>query len=130
MTKKQRTWLWIGAGAAVLLAGGVAYAQMHKPAVPAGTLPAGSITPVASFSKGQKYTFAAPTPAGITAASDLATALTNAGWSSVTVPYFGGAGTVPAGFTAVSANGYIATGTWGGADGTSVPSGVVAAATP
>lgn len=130
MRKSTRTWLWIGGGAAVLLMGGVAYAKMHAaPAAPSGTLPAGSVTPTTSFMKGLKYTIASTVPAGITDVASLTAALTSAGWSNVTVPYFAGSGNIPAGFEANSGT-YVATGTWGGADNTPVPTGVVAAATP
>lgn len=131
MKKSTKTLLIVGGAVGVIAIGSYAYAQAHKPAaVPAGTLPAGSITPTASFATGQKYTFAAPIPAGITDTGTLANALAAAGWTNVTIPYFMGNGAVPAGFPQLGANGYIAIGTWNGASGAAVPTGVVAAATP
>jgi hypothetical protein len=133
MKKSTKTLLWVGGAIGIVAIGGYAYAQAHKPAttsVPAGTLPAGSITPTASFATGQKYTFAAQIPAGITSSTSLQAALASAGWSNVTVPYYGGTGSAPAGFPQLGPAGYIATGTWNGTNGAAVPTGVVAAATP
>ena len=131
MKKSTKTLLIVGGAIGVVAIGGYAYAQAHKPAaVPAGALPAGSVTPVSSFTQGQKYTFAAQIPAGVTSSPLLATALASAGWTNVTVPYFAGGGAVPAGFPQLGPLGYVAVGTWTGATGTAVPSGVVAAATP
>ena len=131
MKKSTKTLLLVGGAVGIVAIGGYAYAQAHKPAaVPAGALPAGSITPTASFATGQKYTFAAQIPAGITSSATLQAALASAGWTNVTVPYYGGAGSVPAGFPQLGAAGYIATGTWNGTNGAAVPTGVVAAATP
>jgi hypothetical protein len=116
-------------GAAV---GGVVWYQKAyaAPAVPTNPLPAGSITPVTSFTNGTKYTFLAQIPTGVSDSTTLTNALTAAGWTNVNVLYFMGTGTIPAGFPAIATNGYAASGTWNGTSGAGVPAGVVAAATP
>ena len=131
MKKSTKTLLILGGAVGVLAIGGYAYAQAHKPAVvPAGALPSGSVTPVASFTQGQKYTFAAQAPAAETTSSAVLHDLTQGPWSNITILYFGGSGTIPPGFPPVAGNGYIASATFTGPSGTAVPSGVVAAATP
>lgn len=131
MKKSTKKLLIVGAAAGVLVGGVVWYRKAYAaPAVPSGQLQPGSITPVTSFQQGTKYTFAAQTPSAVADTSALTAALQASGWSNVNVVYFGGTGTIPAGFPAVAANGYIATGTWTGTSGTAVPNGVVAAATP
>jgi hypothetical protein len=117
-------------GAVAAVVGGVLWYKKAYPAVPVAQLQPGSFTPVATFTSGQKYTFAALAPSAIANQAALADALKAAGWINVEVKYFGGSGTVPAGFPRVADNGYIATGTWNGSSGTAVPNGVVAAATP
>jgi len=127
MKKSTRNWLIAGGAAAV--AGGVGYYfyVKSKPAVPVAQLTPG--TPVTTFTTGTKYAFVAPTPAGITDAASLTTALQGAGWANVAVPFFNGAGVNPIVGAPVSAGGYGATGVWNGANGTAVPSGVVAVVT-
>jgi hypothetical protein len=131
LKKSTQKWLLMGAAAAAIVGGAFYYEKYGKKAAaaPAGTLPAGSVVPVASFSPGQKYTIAAPVPATITSSAGLSDALKNAGWANVTVLWFQGAGSLPAGFEG-NATSYVAEGTWNGAAGTPVPSGVLAAATP
>ena len=126
MKKSTRNWLLAGGAAAVVIGGGYYLYKRNQPAVPAGQLTAG--TPVTTFTNGQKYTIAAPTPQGITTQADLANALISAGWNSTpTILLFNGQGAAPAGFpTQIAANGYIAQGVWGGASGSAVPAGVVA----
>jgi hypothetical protein len=128
--KRNTRNLLIGGAVVAAAVGGVVWYKKAYPATTPGSLPAGSITPVTSFMKGQKYTFAAQTPGGIADTAALTAALAAAGWTNVNVVYFGGTGTIPAGFPQVAANGYIATGVWNGASGSAVPNAVVAAATP
>jgi hypothetical protein len=126
MTKKQKMYLGGGVLAAVAI-GGI-YLATKKPiaAVPTPALPSG--TPVASFVPGQTYTFVAVLPMGIADAAALAASLKAAGWSGVSVLYFGptAAGAVPAPLQA-NTTGYAASGTWNGV-ATPVPTGVIAVA--
>jgi hypothetical protein len=129
--KRSTKHLLIGGAVVAGLVGGVVWYKKAyaAPAVPT-SLPPGSITPVATFASGQKYTFVAQTPTGISDTTALTAALANVGWSNVNVVYFAGSGNIPTGFPTVASNGYIATGTWNGASNAPVPAGVVAAATP
>jgi hypothetical protein len=148
--RKRTKWIVGGVAVAAVL-GGIVYYEKNKTAAAAvpSSLPAGSVTPVTTFTKGQKYTFAAPltadangnlvvfdannNPVILTASTGSGALVANLqalGWANVVVPFFMGQGSAPAGFPAVAANGYIATGTWTGASGTPVPTGVLAAATP
>lgn len=91
---------------------------------PAAAAPS-SLTPVATLTTGQVYTFYGAVPAGVASSQDLATALGASGWSGVSVPYFNGQGTLP---TGMAATGFIATGTWNGPNGLSVQPGYVCVA--
>lgn len=141
MKKSTKTLLWVGGVLGLATVAGVAYAQAHKPAsaVPAGNLPPGTFAPTASFTNGQKYTFAAVVPV-VPDPNDktkqvpadqtvLVAMLQDAGWTNVTISWYMGAGTIPGGFEG-NASSYVATATWTGKTGTAVPANVVALATP
>jgi len=130
---KKTTLMWVGgATIAALAVGGVAYAmQKPKQAVPSSA-PGGQLLPTTSFSTGKSYGFAAQIDSSIKTAADLVAALQSAGWSNVNVLFFGPtAGGVapvnpPFAVPGPAASAYVASGTWNGAEGTSVPAGVVA----
>lgn len=121
MTKKTKMWLLGGAVAAAAVGGGVYYyTKKHPPQTPANA----QLLPVNTFTKGKSYQFAAMLPSGISDTSALEAALVSAGWTNPTIDFF--AGTGDKGPFPINANGYVAHGQWGGADGTGVPAGVVA----
>lgn len=125
----KSTKMWLGLAAlGVVAVGGIAYAASKKPVAITGPQPAGTLLPATSLGKGHNYILAATVPAGVTDATTLSNALVTNGWSNVTVQYFMGSGTIPQGLEA-NATSYIASGTWNGADGTPVPTGVVAVQT-
>lgn len=139
--KSTKTLLWVGGALGLVAVAGVAYANAHKhpaSAVPAGSLPPGTIAPTASFTNGQKYTFAAvvpmvPDPNDATKQvpadqTRLVAMLQDAGWTNVTLSWYMGNGTIPGGFEG-NASSYVATATWTGKSGTAVPNNVIALAT-
>jgi hypothetical protein len=140
MTKKQKTLAVVGGVAlAAVVVGGVAYAYEKKKSTPAipngGTSPNTPIlTPTSTLTQGGNYGFAAQLPQGITSPAALIAGLEGSGWRNVQVQFFGPStnnGTLPPGlpFTvpAPIATAYVASGTWTGATGTPVGSGIVAA---
>lgn len=124
MTKKTKMWLIGGVAAAAVVAGGVYVYEKNKTAPPAAPAALPSGAPVTAFTAGQSYKFAALLPSSINDTSALETALTNAGWKDVNILYFMGTG--DSGPFPVNTSGYVAQGTWNGASGTALPSGVVA----
>lgn len=138
MTKKQRTLAIVGGVAlGAIVVGGVAYA-MKKPAaaIPGGPVAPATptLTPATTLTQGKNYGFAAQLPAGITDPNALVAALQGTGWTNVQVQFFGPtAGStpqLPAGlpFTVPAPinTAYVASGTWTGATGAAVGSGIVA----
>jgi len=134
MTKKQKTLAVVGGVAvAALVVGGVAYAMSkQQPAIPSGPSQP-SLVPVTALTQGKNYGFSAQVSPGIGDAATLTNQLQAAGWTNVQIEYFGPTANgvaPPAGlpFSIPGAIGtaYVASGTWNGATGTAVPSGVVA----
>jgi hypothetical protein len=135
MTRKEKTFAVVGGVAlGALVVGGVAYA-MRKPAaaIPGGAPPATpTLSPVTTLTQGKNYGFASQLPAGIASSAALIAGLQGAGWANVQVQFFGptAGSAVPAGlpFSVPTplATAYVASGTWTGATGAAVGSGIVA----
>lgn len=133
---KQTKMLVGGAALAAVAVGGIYLAtRPAAAAVPAGPTPATpTYTAVTTFTAGSNYGFAAQLPAGVADVATLMAQLTTAGWTNVTILYFGptaAAATIPAGLPfslpGPVTSAYVASGTWSGATGTPVPAGVSAA---
>jgi hypothetical protein len=123
--KKSTKWI-IGGIAVAAAVGGIIYYEKNKPAAASNALPPGT-SPVTSLVPGQKYTFASVIDSTMTSSAVLVQVLQSHGWTNVTVPYFAGSGTLPAGFQGNTGT-YVAVGTWSGAAGP-IPAGLFAVPT-
>jgi hypothetical protein len=127
MTKTEKTFVWMGGLVlGVLAVGGVAYAATHHKPSAANPTPA-SLTTSTTWDTGKNYLFAANVPSGMHDADSLIKSLAANGWTNIVILYFGPTGSVVANtklpFT-VDSGMYAASGTWGGAAGYPIPSGV------
>lgn len=123
--KKTTKYVIGGTALAALAIGAVVYTMKQSKQTPVPSAPV--LGPTNVLHKGRSYSFAAMTPANITDSMSLQTALASAGWTSVDISFFNGQG--DSGQFPINASGYVASGIWGGADGTAVPQGVVAVQT-
>jgi hypothetical protein len=126
MSRTEKMWVWLGG--LVLGAGaiaGVAYAASSKPST--AQLP--SAAPVTAFNPTTTYIFASKVPSTIHDPDSLMQALAAAGWTNITIGYFGPTGSVVQGlkipFT-VDTSMYVAAATWNGPANAPIPPGVSA----
>lgn len=99
----------LGAAAVV----GLVYYVTKSNAPASSGLPVG--TQVSSLQSGVAYDLVAVAPSGVTDSTSLTSALTQSGWSNITVNSFSAA-----------PGSYYATATWAGSSGSAVPAGLSA----